>query len=465
MKKRVLIIDDEKSVRFSLKSLFEDQEFEVDDAENGKEALIALKRLKSEEKKSEVILLDVHLPDFNGFSLFEEIKSISPSSRVIFMTAYGDVEQAVEAMRKGAVDYILKPFSFDELIIRVHKAMEEKALREQVAFLSERAFVDLDSQYVKGPNRVMEKIYDDLKSIAKSNSTTVFICGETGTGKEIIAQRIHQLSGRGNRPFVEVNATALTAELLESELFGHEAGSFTGAAKMKKGLFEVADQGTLFLDEIGDMDLSMQAKILRALQERKIRRVGGTAFIDVDIRLITATNKDLQEAVKKGEFREDLYYRLNVVPIALPPLRERSDDIESLARHFVGVFNKEFGRKVGEISPEALELLRDYSWPGNVRELRNVVERTMLLECREEVLRKEHLRFLRGENSSCFMNFPKSSSKVSSRIGNNLALEVIEREHIEGVLIANKGRKNQSAQILGIDRTTLYNKLRKYDIR
>lgn len=463
MKTKVLIIDDEKSILASLSALFTGEGYEVFQADSAASARELLKDRKGPCRNPELILLDVHLPDCNGLELFEEIKKISKDSRVIFMTAYGNVPQAVEAISNGAADYVLKPFSVDELLFRVSKVLESKSLKEQVNFLSEKSRNELESKYVFGPNKTMAKIYENLEIISQSGSTTVFIYGETGTGKEIIAQRIHELSERRKKPFVEVNATALTAELLESELFGHEAGSFTGAAQTKKGLFEVATGGTLFLDEIGDMDLTMQAKILRALQERKIRRVGGTDFIEVDIRLITATNKNLEEAVKEGTFREDLYYRLNVVPINLPPLRERKDDIESFVRHFIGVFNREFGRNVEDISPDALKDLCNYPWPGNVRELRNVIERTLLLECHEAVLKVEHLCFLLGErNVQATGGKPSLPTAVINKIGENFPLENIEREHIEGVLKANSGNKNQAAQILGIDRTTLYNKLKKY---
>ncbi|MFT4551664.1 MAG: DNA-binding NtrC family response regulator [Chlamydiales bacterium] len=466
MKTKVLIIDDEISILASLSVLFTGVGYEVFQADSASAALGLLKDRKGLCHNPELILLDVHLPDSNGLILFEEIKKISNDSRVIFMTAFGNVPQAVEAIRKGASDYVLKPFSVDELLFRVSKVLESKSLKEQVNFLSEKSRHDLESKYVFGPNKAMAKIYESLDIIAKSASTTVFIYGETGTGKEIIAQRIHELSERRKKPFVEVNATALTAELLESELFGHEAGSFTGATQTKKGLFEFASGGTLFLDEIGDMDLTMQAKILRALQERKIRRVGGTDFIEVDIRLITATNKNLEEAVSEGTFREDLYYRLNVVPINLPPLRERKDDIESFVRHFIAVFNKEFGRHVQDIAPDALKDLCNYPWPGNVRELRNVIERTLLLECHEGLLKVEHLRFLLGEMISQRISAkPGLPISVSNKIGENFPLESIEREHIEGVLKANSGNKNQAAQILGIDRTTLYNKLKKYSVK
>lgn len=456
MKKRIFVVDDEQRLRSSLRELLESNGHKVDESEDGN---TALKALQGKKGKPDLILLDVCLPDIDGMQLLDKFKEVVPEIPVIILTGYGTVAQSVDAMRKGAVDYILKPFNINELILRIDKALDNCQLKEQVGYLSEQLYADVDNSYVVGPNKSMKKVYDRVEIIAKSHATTVLICGETGTGKELIARRVHKLSERREKPFVAVNATALTEELLESELFGHEQGAFTGAMKNKKGLFEVADGGTLFLDEIGDMNLSMQAKILRALEERSIRRVGGTEQISVDIRFIAATNRKLDEAVKAGEFREDLYYRLNVVPILLPPLCDRSDDVESLVRHFVDVFNKEFGRHIKEISKEALNALKQYSWPGNVRELRNLIERTMLLECDGDVLDLEHLRF-----DGTAKKVTNQTDKNDIRIGDTISLEVVERGHIEGVLQASGGNKNQAAQILGIDRTTLYNKLRKYQL-
>lgn len=461
MKQKLLIVDDEKSILQSLDAVFSAEGFAVQTASSVSEALKFLGSKKREGVQADLLLLDVKLPDGSGLKLFEEIKKFQKDAKVIFMTAFGNVEQAVEAMLQGACDYVLKPFSVDELLLRVRRVLQSEDLKRQVQFMSAKAQQDLDSKYVRGPNSQMAKVYENLKVVATSPSTTVFVTGETGTGKEIMAQLIHDLSDRRNKPFVEVNATALTADLLESELFGHEAGSFTGATKTKKGLFEVATGGTLFLDEIGDMDLSMQAKILRALQERKIRRVGGTSFISVDLRLVTATNRNLEKAVADGEFREDLYYRLNVVPIYLPPLRKRKDDIASFVRHFLSVFSKEFGKSVTEVSPQALHTLEQYPWPGNVRELRNVVERAVLLECQGPILELEHLSFL-NKSQSLASAEGSLGEKIREKVGQNIPLEMIEREHIEGVLRSNNGNKNQAAQILGIDRTTLYNKLKKY---
>lgn len=458
MKSKVLIIDDDPVICESLQSLLEGKKFKAKSCHDGASALDLVSSFAPD-----ICLLDVRLPDADGMELMHQFKEKRPGMVVIIITAYGSVQQSVEAMNQGADDYVLKPFNVDEIVVRIDKAMGQRALEDQVDYLTEKRFGGWEDKYVVGPNAQMRKLFDGLERVAKSGNTTVLINGETGTGKEVIAQRIHNLSERKSKPFVEINATALTAELLESELFGHEAGSFTGATKQKKGLFEVAGGGTLFLDEIGDMALPLQAKILRALQEHKIRRVGGTENIDIDIRLITATNKNLAEAVAAGLFREDLYYRLNVVPIELPPLRDRSDDIESLVEHFIKSFNKEFGREINHIEAAALEAMRNYPWPGNIRELRNFIERTMLLECEGNKLRAGDLKFptIIGREGSAG---PGVAVGASSLVGSDIPLERVERAHIEGVLAANKGNKNRTAQILGIDRTTLYNKIKKYSI-
>lgn len=441
--KEILIVEDEISLSQSLKLFLESEGFKVQTALNAAEALDCLK------KPLDLMLVDVQLPDQNGMEVFLESKKLQPKLAVIFMTAFGNVTQAVEAIKEGARDYLLKPFNIDDLKHRIQRCFDEKKTSKKLDLLEKK----YAQTYVKGPNLRMKKVYEDIETIAKSPSSTVLIQGQTGSGKEIAARMLHSLSSRSKELFVEINATALSAELLESELFGHVEGAFTGAQKNKKGLFELAHKGSLFLDEIGDMELGLQAKILRALEEKTIRRVGGLEQIPVDVRLIAATHRDLKKAVEEKQFREDLFYRLNVLPIQIPCLSTRKDDIESLTLHFIEQFNLEFKKKIQGIDKDALECLKAHNWPGNIRELRNVLERSILLETKgSSVLKKSHLSFLEKNTNAC-------------SIGKDLPLETVEREHIESVLKTNNGNKNKAAQVLGIDRTTLYNKLKKYSIK
>ena len=466
MAHRVLIVDDDENIRFSLNQLFTGRGYDVRLAGDAA-SCIALLKEKPQDFFPDVMLLDVQLPDRDGLDVLQEIHEEYSDLCILIITGYGSVPQSVEAMHKGAADYVLKPFNFDEILLRINKSMGVKKLEDQVGFLSRKAYGDWEAKYIFGENPIMRQVWQQVQRVASSKSSTVFIHGETGTGKEVIAQRIHALSDRSDQPFVEINATALSAELLESELFGHEAGAFTGAQKMKKGLLEVANGGTFFLDEIGDMPHELQAKMLRAIEERKIRRVGSTTEIEVDIRLITATHRDLEELVREGKFREDLYYRLNVVPIHLPPLRARPEDIGVLVEHFIGIFNQEFGTQVSKVDPPAMQALRSYSWPGNIRELRNMLERTILLECNGNTLKLEHLKFQRKElmaKPEYGKDSGEGAKSFGTQVGSSVSLEEVEKQHIQEVLGLTGGNKNQAAQILGIDRTTLYNKLRKYQI-
>jgi DNA-binding NtrC family response regulator len=470
MKHKMLIVDDDETICSSLKEVFTARGFDVVSVDTATRGLGLVSGRWGKQFRPDIVLLDVRLPDGDGMEVLTKLQELEPNLVTVMITGYGNVPQSVDAMKRGAADYVTKPFNVDELVVRVERSLDNEKLRERVGFLTKQSNGgDWESKYTQGANAAMAKIYKTIERIASGGSTTVFIHGETGTGKEVIARRVHTLSDRSTKPFVAINASALSPELLESELFGHEEGAFTGANAKKKGLFEVADGGTLFLDEIGDMDLLLQAKILRAIQDRTIRRVGGTEDIECDIRLITATNKDLEKAVQDGEFREDLYYRLMVVPIDLPPLRDRPEDIEPLLRHFLATFNTEFRREITEIEPAALQALQTYRWPGNVRELRNLLERTILLECDGNILKLEHIERadqrigekLRVQGAEGERDLP-ATDKASEVIGQAVPLEQVERQHIEAVLAGTGGNKNRAAQILGIDRTTLYNKLKKY---
>ncbi|MBT0663741.1 sigma-54 dependent transcriptional regulator [Geobacter pelophilus] len=383
-KTRILVVDDEHLIRWSLEQNLKKQGYDVLTAGTGEDAL----RIAREEQP-DLVLLDVQLPGLNGIQVLEKIKENDEDIVVIMVTAQGALETAVTAMRLGAYDYINKPFNLEEMAIVIKKALETSDLRREVASLRSE-HKKFGSPNIIGKSRHMANVLDMMQKVAKSEASTVLIQGESGTGKELVAKWVHFASSRSEKPFVAINCAAVPATLLESELFGHEKGSFTDAKVTKKGLFELADGGTVFLDEIGDMDFGMQAKLLRFLEDRNFRRIGGTKAISVDVRIISATNRDLLKAIEEKNFRNDLYYRLQVIPIYLPPLRERKDDILLLAQHFIDVFNKEFNKCVKGISGLAEKMLADYNWPGNVRELKNVIERAIILG-NEDTLLLEHL--------------------------------------------------------------------------
>ncbi|MGB9629440.1 MAG: sigma-54-dependent transcriptional regulator, partial [Thermodesulfobacteriota bacterium] len=380
--RKVLIVDDELGTRESLKMILK-KDYEVLLAKDAEEAFIKIK-----EHSPDVVLLDILLPDLDGLKVLEKIKQSDPEIIVIMITATKTVKTAVEAMKLGAHDYITKPFDLDELRLIISRSVSAKALKEE----NRRLWEEIDKNYgfgnIIGKSKGMREIYKMIRQIANSKST-VLIMGESGTGKELISRAIHYNSNRKNFPFITINCAAIPETLIESELFGHEKGAFTDAIRTKKGLFEEADGGTLFLDEIGELSLTTQAKILRFLEEKEFNRVGGSKTIKVDVRLITATNKDLTQLIKKGGFREDLYYRINVVPILLPPLRERREDIPLLIDHFIKKFNAENNKNVKGIQPEALEVMMNYEWPGNVRELENLMERVIALTTNEYIQPKE----------------------------------------------------------------------------
>jgi two-component system response regulator AtoC len=390
-KTHLLIVDDEESILFSLKRLLEGHGFDVTTAVDGTSALCLLKSKKKEQHPIHALILDVRLPDMLGTDILRQAKQFDPSLVVLMITGHGNVPEAVSSLHAGAADYMLKPFSIEEILARLQRAFE---IPTAVAKTGAKSQTAADPSWAIGPNLQMRDLLHAVDRIARSPATTVLICGETGTGKELVARRLHTLSARHERPFVEINAAALSRELLESELFGHEAGSFTGATKTKRGLFEAAQGGTLFLDEIGDMELGIQAKLLRALQERKVRRVGAVEHIDVDVRFVAATNKDLAVEVKEGRFREDLFYRLNVVTLQVPPLRDRLDDLEILVEFWTQKLGHDLGLGAKTVAASAIEKLSKHNWPGNIRELRNVLERALLLECSSEQVTASDFSFL-----------------------------------------------------------------------
>lgn len=452
----ILIVDDERSLRWSLAEGLREDGYKVAEAENGTECFEVLAG-----QPVDVVLLDLRLPGEDGLTILKRIKTDYPDVTVVMMTAYGRFEDAVKATKIGCYNYIGKPFELDHMRLVIRNALANASLRKEVEYLREGEKRKYRSDYIFGGSPAIRKVLSAVKKISERGWSTVLILGETGTGKELIARQIHYASPWKDAPFVEVNCSAVPSNLLESELFGHEKGAFTDAHTAKKGLFELANRGTILLDEIGEMSLELQSKLLRVMEAKRFKRVGGVNDIQVATRIIAATNRDLRKAVAEATFREDLYYRLTVIPIQLPPLRERREDIPTLIKCFIDQFNGELRKTVSGVSPEALDIMMSYGWPGNVRELRNVIERAMLLES-EEVILAEHLprELLSGATVS-------SASEVEDRIKRQervMSLAEVERIAIEHALYAHNNNKTQAAQALGISRQTLRTKLKQYGL-
>lgn len=451
--KSVLIVDDEVGTRESLRMILKN-DYETYLARDAEEAF-----RQSKEHDPDVILLDIILPDIDGLKVLEKIKGNEPDKIVIMITATKTVKTAVEAMKLGAYDYITKPFDVDELRLIINRALSNQALEKEVKYLRKEIDKSFGFSNIIGKGRSMEGIFQLVRQIADSKST-VLIMGESGTGKELISRAIHYNGNRRNFPFVTINCAAIPETLIESELFGHEKGAFTNAYERKLGRFEIAHRGTLFLDEIGELSLSTQAKILRFLEEKEFNRVGGSKTIKVDVRLITATNRDLNQLLRKGEFREDLYYRINVVPILIPPLRERKEDIPLLVDYFVAKFNEENNKHVKTVSPEAMQLIMDYDWPGNVRELENLMERVIALTFNEEILANE-LPF-------SFSNVSKVNGLKDSILSGRVSFSRAEEEFEKGVILDALKKANyvqsHAAEMLGISRRILKYKMDKLGI-
>jgi DNA-binding NtrC family response regulator len=451
--KSILVVDDEVGARESLKMVLK-SDYEVFLAKDAEEAFLQVK-----SHFPDVVLLDIILPDLDGLKVLERIKQNDPDIIVIMITATKTVKTAVEAMKLGAYDYVTKPFDIDELRLIISRSLSTKALEQEVKYRREEMDKSFDFGNIIGKSKLMKEIFKVIKQIADSRSTAL-IMGESGTGKELISRAIHYNSNRKGYPFVTINCAAIPETLIESELFGHEKGAFTNAIERKLGRFEVAHQGTLFLDEIGELSLATQAKILRFLEEREFNRVGGSKTIKVDVRLITATNKELNQLIKKGSFREDLYYRINVVPIIIPPLRERKEDIPILIDHFICKFSTENNKNIKGINKDALELLIQYEWPGNVRELENLIERVIALTSNEYIQL--------NELPLSFKNPPKinglKESVLNGRVSFIQAEEEFEREVILDALKKTNYIQSHAAEILGISRRILKYKMDKLGI-
>jgi two-component system, NtrC family, response regulator AtoC len=449
---KILVVDDEHLIRWSLEQNLKKQGYELLTAGTGEDAL----RLVREEQP-DLVLLDIQLPGISGLEVLEKIKEFDDDIIVIMVTAHGGLETAVTAMRIGAYDYLNKPFNLDEMSIVIKKALETSDLRREVASLrSEHKKVGPPN--IIGASRHMQDILGMMEKVARSEAATVLIQGESGTGKELVAKWIHYKSNRAEKPFMAINCAAVPATLLESELFGHEKGAFTDAKATKKGLFELADGGTVFLDEIGDMEMGMQAKLLRFLEDRTFRRIGGSKVIPVDVRIISATNKDLLKAIEEKDFRNDLYYRLQVIPIYLPPLRERRDDIISLARHFIDTYNREFGKHVKGLSPPAEKLLTDYHWAGNIRELKNVIERAIILG-NEETLSVDHLPLEITSHAPT----PVATSTVTFKLPpEGVDIEEVEKELIRQALENNEWNQSKAAKKLNLGVDAFRYRMKKF---
>ena len=440
---RILVVDDEHLIRWSLEQSLKKQGYDVITAASGEEAIRQV-----QEETPGLMLLDIQLPGMDGLQVLEKVKEIDDEIIVVMVTALGVLETAVKAMQLGAHDYINKPFNLDELSIIVKKALETRQLRKEVAHLRSTQESKFGINNIIGDSRHMKQVLDMVRKVAKSDASTVLIQGESGTGKELIARAIHMESARKDKPFMAINCAAVPEALLESELMGHEKGAFTDAKSQKQGLFEMTDGGTLFLDEIGDMEVGMQAKLLRVLEERTVRRVGGSKEIPVDVRIVSATNQELLKKIEDKTFRNDLYYRLQVIPIYLPPLRERRDDIMILVDFFISYYNREFGKAVAGVSKMARKFLEEYDWPGNVRELRNIIERAIILE-NEETLMLEHL-----PQELISKAGGDTSGPMSLRIPpEGIDIEDIERELIRQSLEIAEGNQSKAAKKLnlGID--------------
>ena len=450
-KGKILIVEDENSMREVLKILLEGESYEVTSASEGLEGISHI-----DKDIFDLVITDIKMPGADGFEVLKKVKNISPGTVVIMITAFGTTEAAIEAMKLGAYDYIHKPFKIDEIRLIVKKAIEKKRLTEEVSLLRDKVKITYSLENIIGQSPKMQELFRLVPKVAQSNSNALII-GESGSGKELVAMALHNLSNRKDRNFVAINCSAFPEGLLESELFGHMKGSFTGAVQNKQGLFEIADSGSLFLDEIGEMPINLQAKLLRVLENGTFRRVGGTTDIKVDVRVISATNKDIKEEIASGRFREDLYYRLNVVPIHIPPLRERKEDIPLLVEHFL----KKISDQPKKVTPEAMRILIDYPWKGNVRELENVVERVVLLTEKEEIIPAE----LPNEIIGYAEDIKEIPELTKEGINLDTIMTDIEKKYLLKALEKSSGVKKEAAKLLNLSFRSFRHRLSKYGIR
>ncbi len=454
----VLIVDDEELIRITVKKILKEENYKINTAETGRAAIE--KFLKN---SFDLVLLDINLPDINGLEVLKELKRIDPDVLVIIITGYASIEDAVQAIKSGAYDYIEKPLKKNTIKLIVKLALETQELKKEVRILQKKNLSEFDDINFIGKSKAIIEIKKQIKDIANHDEATVLITGESGTGKELVARAIHYFSPRKDKPFVAINCAALPDNLLESELFGYEKGAFTNAFAQKKGVIESANNGTLFLDEIGDMDFTMQSKLLRFIENKSFRRVGGNREIKVNVRIISATNKNLKQLISEGKFREDLYYRLNVFPIHIPPLRERREDIAQLLFYYLKFFNRKYGKNIEKIDEEALNILISYNWRGNVRELKNIMER-MVISCSSNKVSRENLP---GEfdNSELFNLFNINRFDIPET---GISLKDIEKKInitlIKKAVKKANGNISLAAKLLSLPRETLRDRIKKYKI-
>ena len=448
------IVDDEPIIHDVLTQLLTAEGYEVESSTSGEEALE-----KIPNRSADVILLDLLMPGLDGIEVLKRVKALDPGAAVIIITAYGSVESAIAAMKMGALDYVEKPFKHDDLLLTIERALERRRLYEENILLKDQLHRKFSFNNIIGKSRAMQNVFD-LIQVAAPTRSTILLQGESGTGKELVARAIHENSNRGGKPFVVVNSGSLPPDLLESHLFGHVKGAFTGAVALKKGLFEAADKGTIFFDEISSLNIETQAKLLRVMQEREFMRLGGTEVIKVDVRIIAATNTDLEELITQKRFRKDLFYRLNVIKVELPPLRRRKEDIPLLVRHFIDVYNRENGKNITGVSEEVLEILETYDWPGNVRELENLVERAVVL-CQSNLITRDSLppRLLQRDRPG---TEPLLSDGNSFNLKNRTS--DFQRSLIMSALKRTKGVQKRAASLLGVKPTTLNEMIKRLGI-
>lgn len=454
-KGKILVVDDEHLIRWSLTEKLQNEDYEVKSAGTGEDALKEVT-----EDPPDMILLDIKLPGINGMEVLEKVKHAHPDTIVIMITAHGIIPQTVQALKLGAYNYITKPFDMNELIVTINNAFEVVALRRDVNKYRSEESKRYSIENIVGKHHHMQELFTMLHKVITSDTTSVLLQGETGTGKDLVAKTIHYSSARRNKPFIEVNCATLPENLFESELFGYEKGAFTDAKMQKKGLFELADGGSVYLDEIGDMPLSMQAKLLKLIEDKTFKRLGGIKDIKVNVRVIAATNKDLTAAVEKEVFRKDLFFRLKVFPIMIVPLRDRNSDIPLLIQHFIGQINMEYKKKMKGVTQEAMEVFLKYHWPGNVRELKNILERTVILAEKDEIT-TFHLP------PEMFLPPPEEIADDENVIripDSGVSLEDVEKKLIIQSLAMTENNQTQAAKLLNISRDTLRYRLKKYRI-